>query len=71
MRPAERHKLLTIVCVMIQEVVGGPHKAARFGVLVRTWGEDEAEAGALHGEMWDTVRKLIMGVTVHGVICTI
>ena len=61
--PEGKDKLLSALCVLIQEVVEDNGFSQRFQGWAKRWGADESDACGLHGEVFRMLERHIMGIT--------
>ena len=63
LRPEAKQKVLSAICVLVQEVVEDNGLATRFKDWARRWGDDEPDACQSHRTMYNMLEKHIMGIT--------
>ena len=63
MRPEAKKKLLSAVCILVQEVVEDNGLTEQFKIWAKRWGEDELDACVLHHDMYCMLERHIMGIT--------
>ena len=67
MRGSTKEKILTCLCILVQDVVEDPQTMARCQNWARRWREDEADACGIHSQMYDMFQRHVMGI--GGAVC--
>ena len=63
MRPDAKQKLLSTICILVQEVLEDNGLCERFKNWARRWGEDEPDACQFHRTTYSLLERHMMGIT--------